>query len=636
MRLIRRLAGVFDPTGRANQATKLATLAGDEDARLELGALRVVCGGAEPPHTGPLIAFDGFLDNGLELARDLAPSDAPGVEQLLAAGYQRWGRELPSRMRGDFVLLVWDEHSGEGLLARDQLGVRTVYTHQRDGAIFFANEIGDLLALLGSTPEPDPVGVAHWISASSRPGAHTLYAGVSRLAPGSALLLEHAGVREHRYWRPRYVEPAHAPVCELAEHLRGAIDRSVARRLDERLTAVLMSGGLDSASVAAVAAQTAPGRVGAYAGTFPEHPAVDESELIDELRGELRLPGATAEAVGGGLLASVIDATRAWQAPPAGWGDFWTLPLLRAAAADGARVVLGGDGGDELFGARGFLMADRLRAVDPLGAFALAHELPGAGGRPPRRQLARILVDRALLGALPHSVHACARRMRASSRVAPWLRPHTASALAASDESLAWKRLDGPRWWAHLADGIANGAEQTGLFEHLARRAALAGMQARHPLLDLDLVELSLRQPPRASFDRERSRPLLRASMAGALPDSVRLRRQKAWFDSLVVDCLAHSDAPAIRRLLTGPDTLIGAYADTQTIERELLDPGPTRPGGSFRWMHHVWRLTTLECWLRQCYGDEHALDDLTPSAARVRVRAVTNNAQAACAGAGA
>ncbi len=636
MRLIRRLAGVFDPAGRVDRATRLAAVAGGGGAPLELGALRVVCGGAEPPHASPLVAFDGFLDNAAELAQQLATSDASGVERLLAVGYQRWGRELPCRMRGDFVLLVWDEHKSEGLLARDQLGVRTVYLHQRDGVIRFANEIGDLLALLQSAPEPDPVGVAHWISASSRPGAHTLYAGVSRLPPGTALLLERSGAYEHRYWRPRYVEPEQAPVRELAEHVRGAIDRSVARRLDDRSTAVLMSGGLDSASVAAVAAQSAPGRVSAYAGTFPEHPAVDESELIDELRRELRLPGATAAATNGGLLASVIEATRAWQAPPAGWGDFWTLPLLHAAAADGARVVLGGDGGDELFGARGFLMADRLRAADPLGAIALARELPGAGDRPPRRQLARIVVDRAALGALPHAVHAGARRMRARSRAEPWLRPLMASALAASDQSLAWKRLDGPRWWTHLADGIAYGAEQTGLFEHLARRAALAGMQARHPLLDLDLVELSLRQPPRASFDRERSRPLLRASMAGSLPDSVRLRRQKAWFDSLIVDCLAHSDGRALRRLLTGPNALIGAYADTRTIARELLDPGPAKQGGAFRWMHHVWRLTTLECWLRERYVGEHAFDELAPSVARVDVRPAAANAAAEHAGVGA
>src|SRR5205085_9858967 len=131
------------------------------------------------------------------------------------------------------------------------------------------------LALLPRTPDPAPAGVAHWVAASHRPGTATLYEGVRRLAPGSALRLVAGEEREHRYWRPRFVEPPQLDAVECAHRLRGTLDRAVHRRLaGGGGTAILMSGGLDSASVAALAARQAPGRIAAYAAVFPEHPAV--------------------------------------------------------------------------------------------------------------------------------------------------------------------------------------------------------------------------------------------------------------------------------------------------------------------------------------------------------------------------
>jgi hypothetical protein len=137
------------------------------------------------------------------------------------------------------------------------------------------------------------------------------------------------------------------------------------------------------------------------------------------------------------------------------------------------------------------------------------------------------------------------------------------------------------------------------MFEHHRQRAAAAGLQARHPLLDLDLVALALRLPPLASFDRYRNRPLLRAALAGRLPDSVRRRPGKALFDSLVVDSLAGADGPLIRRLLTDPGAEIRAYVDQRRVRRDLLDSDRLRRERPFDWMCQVWRLTTAECWLR-------------------------------------
>jgi asparagine synthase (glutamine-hydrolysing) len=360
--------------------------------------------------------------------------------------------------------------------------------------------------------------------------------------------------------------------------------------------------------VAAVAATLAPGRVSAYSGVFPDHPAVDESALIDELREALSIPGITAEVHSGGLLASAVESVKTWEMPLLGWGDFWTLPLLRAAAAAGVRTTLGGDGGDELFGTRAYLLADRLRGGHPLQAVRLAHELPGAGAGPARRDVARMVANVAVTGALPYRLHGLLRRPFAGRDAPDWL-------------------LDGPRWWTHIAHGLTRGIEETGVFEHQRRRAASAGLEARHPLFDLDLVELALRQPPLATFDRYRNRPVLRACMAGLLPDAVRLRPGKAWFDAIIVDCLAGPDGAATRRLLTDPGAELRAYVDQRAVQRALFATDRSRREQPFKWMWQVWRLSTAECWLR-AQADPHGeapTEGLKASAARVALNHSTS-----------
>jgi asparagine synthase (glutamine-hydrolysing) len=630
--MTRRLAGIFDPTARADRSRLAGVLAPDEASSLDRGSLHLVFSGPAPPSREPLCLLDGFLDNASELAGTLGIAADAAPEEILACGYRRWGQGLLPRLRGDFALLLWDGDHGEGMIARDQLGVRSIYLHEDSGRIFFACEIHSLLALLPTRPQPDPVSVAHWVAASNRPGPHTLYTGVRRLNPGSALLLDRHGARERRYWAPRFAEPLEMSPPELAQHMRTALDRAVARRIDTGgRTGVLMSGGLDSASVAAIAAEQAPGQVRAYAGVFPEHPAVDESSLICELRDTLGLPGMNAEVRPGGLLASALESLAAWELPLLGWGDFWTLPLLRAAAARGVRMTIGGDGGDELFGPRAYLLADRLRAGHPRDALRLARELPGAGDRAPLGQLAAVLKNWALVGAIPYGLHSVLRRPSASTGTPVWLGKTATRDLLASDEPLAWKRLEGPRWWAHVAHGLTRGVEETGVFEHQRRRAALAGLEARHPLFDLDVLELCLRQPPTATFNRHRSRPVLRESMAGRLPDSVRLRSAKAWFDSLIVDCLRGPDERSVRRLLCDPKAELRAYVDCDGVRRALLEPSRmVDRTDSFQWMHHVWRLVTAECWLRaQANPDGNWLPKgLRPSGMRVAIMDVSGRGQ--------
>lgn len=565
--------------GAAERVAASQDLAGSfsPSTGLELAGAGAVAG------DGILCRLDGRLDNADQLGGDMA------------AAYRRWGFGLPERMRGDFAVLVWDPSRREGFLARDQLGVRPVFFVDLGGRLLFASELRDLLELLPATPAPDPDGVAHWIALSTRPGTGTLYEGVERLGPGEMLRFGPGGVSRARYWAPRFQEPLELSPAEWAERVREGLRSAVRRRLDpEAGTAVLLSGGLDSASIAAVGADS----LSACSGTFPEHPQADEAGLIAELREALEIGGIVADVRPGGLLASVFRYTEAWRAPLLGWGDFWTLPLLRAAVERGIGTVLGGDGGDEVFAPRAYLLADALRGGRPRRVLELARRLPGSGPHVGRRREAAMVADLALAGAMPP---------RPGGWGLPWtdggapdyLTRPTRRRLRRSDDPDAWKRLEGPRWWAFAAHGVSAGIEATGVFEHQRRRAAMAGLEARHPMLDLDLVELALRQPPEQTLDPRFSRPVLREAMAGLLPDSVRLRPQKALFESLIVAAMQGPDAAGIEEILTAPDAEIGAYVDRDRMKEALFGTNRVLNAEPFRWMWQVWRLLTAEVWLR-------------------------------------
>jgi asparagine synthase (glutamine-hydrolysing) len=593
------MVGAFDPSGRID-ASQLARALGPDARTLESGPLRLAYSGPALSARAPVCLLDGVLDNADAIRAELGIAPVATDEDLLAAGYRRWGRGLPERLRGDFVLLIWDAVGKEGLLARDQLGVQPFYLHDSDGGVRFASETRHLIASLPRRPGPDRASLAHWIATSSRPGIQTLWAGVRRLRPGGMLRLDRHGVSEETYWTPRFAEPLDLSPDQLAGEVRAGLERSVRRRTAvDGGTGVLMSGGLDSSAVAALCAETEAGDVYACSATFPDHPEADESELIAELRQALALPGVTAEVRASGLLGSALEYLEAWQAPLLGWGDFWTLPLMRRAAAAGVGTMLDGDGGDELFGPRTHLLADRLRAGHPLEALRLALELPGGGPHVPRREVAKVFGTEALMGAVPYRLHDLRRRAVVERTAPAWLSRRAAEDLVASDDPFAWKRFDGPRWWAHAAYGVTRGIEEAGVFEHQRRRAALAGLRARHPILDLDLVGLALRQPPRATLDRRFSRPVLRASMAGLLPDSVRLRPAKARFETLIADCLGGADGAAVREILTSPNLELAAYLDPVAMRRALFDSDTLRRGSPFRWMWQVWRLLTAELWLR-------------------------------------
>ena len=590
------LAGIHDPRQPADAQERLRRALRGATV-VEAGALTLAC--AAPGQAGGVLAaVAGRVQRADALRAGLELPAEGSVEEALAIGYDRLGAGLLARLRGPFALVLWDRDRRRGLLAQDQLGGRSLFTVNDGSALLFATEVRVLLALLARRPGPDELALTHHLVEHAVPDGQTLFAGISRLGCGALLELGDRGRTRRSHWTPRYVPPLREPRGALAARLRSELESAVGD--DVPAGALLLSGGLDSSVVAALAAPRAPG-LQAIAAAFAE-PELDETAWARRVAESAGLPLTTVPIERREPLDAAVGYQAAWALPLPVPGIVIEAPLIGAAAAMGAAVVLDGQGGDELFGAAHFLVADRVRGLRPVAAWRLARRHPWLGAHPPRRHVWRVLTSVGLRGALAPGLHERARRWRPAERYAPgWLRPRLARMYRDTQDPWGWKRLDGPRWWAYLADALTHGRERADLADYLRRRGRMGGVEARSPWLDVRLVELALRLPPETNFDPVTSRPLVREALRDALPADVLARRDKRDFSALHHRALrAPHNLERVRQLLGERRAEVGAYVDLARVHRDLLDHPPAVGAPGWRsWAVHVWNVVTAELWLR-------------------------------------
>lgn len=607
----RVVAGIYDPDrsrGSEHRETLTSALSKSEPAHVEEhGPLTLAFDG--PKRVGGTAAgtagclLDGHIYNIAEVAGSLGlPAEDP--EAVLARGFTTLGDSLLTRLRGDFALVSWDER-GDGLLACDQLGGRALVFQRRGRRLLFASEIRYLLRMLPARPEPDPAFLAHWLGLSSPPGDRTIFGGVWRIRPAHLMRFGPEPARPREYWRPRYRETVQISRAHAAAELRTSLERAIERRCGPpHRTGVLLSGGLDSSSVAGLAARSVPkdrAPRAAYSAVFPGHRSVDEAQLIDRLTGALDLPSVRIAVHDGSVLAGAVEYISTWQVPPTSPNLFFWLPLLRRAAADGVDIMLDGQGGDEMFSMSGYLIADRLRSGRLVSALSLARQFPsGLDAQDARRVRARIRdygVRRVLKA--PVAVRKMRDAWRSPQGTSPdWFGAELAQARVDTDEQRSWLDAEQPEWAAWLAHSVTGNATVLA-YDYIRQRSKLAGLEARHPLIDVDVIELMLRLPPEFSFDSALNRPLLREAVAGLVPDELRLRTTKSSFDEVFRAALTGPDMPVARRLLEDPRAELARYIDLELMSRELLAAPPTDEHARIDWAVQVWRLLTAECWLR-------------------------------------
>ena len=305
--------------------------------------------------------------------------------EVLVHLYEEHGDSFVERLRGMFALALWDARERRLLLARDRFGIKPLFVRQVGGTLSFASELKAMLEQPGFSRQIDPRAVAAYLAFNSIPAPLTIFAEARKLPAGTLAVWRHGELSQRRYARPTPVaagETRRRPEGALAEELRETLRGSIRAHLVADVpVGVLLSGGVDSAGIVALAAGEQADPVKTFSVGFEEasFDELDRARLVAERYGadhhEIVLRPDAVE-----LFPKLVEA---FDEP---FGDSSALPtyLVSELAAGEVKVALSGEGGDELFGGYYTYVADLLAPrVGRLAALAapLIERLPSSAAK---------------------------------------------------------------------------------------------------------------------------------------------------------------------------------------------------------------------------------------------------------------
>jgi asparagine synthase (glutamine-hydrolysing) len=520
-------------------------------ARVGLAHVRLsvidLAGGAQPLGNEDgrvLIAYNGEVYNYRELRHQLEVAGhrfrTQSDTEVLVHAYEQWGEEMLARLNGQFAFAIYDRRTETVLLARDRFGVRPLHYVERGGTLYFASEIKALLATGEVPAEPDYAGLDEVFTFWAVRPPRTPFAGIRSLEPGCSAVWRRGRLQVRRYYALDYAEvgtEAPGALAELDHLLRTGVDLRM--RADVPVGGYL-SGGLDSSVTCALAAAQSPYELRTFSVTFDD-PRFDESAAQQAVAQSLHTRHSV-QPIHGGEMADVF--------PDVIWHT--ETPLVRAAAApmyllarlaraNGIKVVLTGEGADELFlgydlfketVVRQFCLRQpgsrwRPRLFDRLYPY-LGGATGGRGGEFWRR----FFLD---AGAEDDPLFSHLPRFLLTSRIKDFYTADMRAELAHADplEELRASLPAGFRGWSAL-NRAAYLEMVTLLSPYLLssqgdRMAMAHGVEGRFLFLDHRLFEFASALPTRSKLRGLREKDILRRWAAGVLPASVAQRPKQPY-----------------------------------------------------------------------------------------------------------
>jgi asparagine synthase (glutamine-hydrolysing) len=505
------------------------------------------------PETGNWIVFNGEIYNFKQLRAELSTVgcvfQSCGDTEVVLKAYGRWGADAVERFVGMFAFAIWDAACGRLVMARDRLGVKPVYFVIKDGALLFASELRALLASEWIDRRLEPAGLGGYLALGAVPEPSTMVAGVRALGPGTVVTWDGHALREREYWSLRacFEQAAPAPPQAPTECVTELLSEAVrARLISDAPVGVFLSGGLDSASVTALA-KTHEENIRTVSLTFAEK-AFSERRFIQLLVDRAGTDHTEVCLSEHDLLECVPSALGAMDQPT--FDGINTYLVSGAARQAGVKVALSGVGGDELFG--GYPSFKRVPALmaarrwtpallrRPI-AKTLHHALPDTDGN--RKLIRWIAAARDLDG-------------RPQLLLRELFSPAERSALLGSPKPLGG--LTDVDLAGHDAFNLVSYAELAHYMRNVLLRdtdfmSMAHSLEVREPLLDHRLVEFVAQLPGSVKRNGHGPKALLQAAVADRVPAEI-IRRPKMGFTLPFAHWLRRD---------------LGSY-----VEDVLLDPG--------------------------------------------------------------
>ena len=555
------------------------------------------------------LTYNGEIYNYRELRDELQSgwqfASTSDTETILAA-YAKYGTNCLEHLRGMFAFGLWDARNYRLLCARDRFGIKPFYYTVIGDLFLFASEAKVLVPFLREI-ETDNEALAEYLTFQYTIRDHTLFKGISQLLPGHALSIENGSVTVRRYWDVSYDVDFHHTRQYFREHLRELLQESLALHLRSDVpVGSYVSGGIDSSLIAILAAQHDSRNSQSFHGKFTEFPGYDESYYAE----------VAAAAAGSTLHQTTIGSSDFrdnienviyhLDFPVAGPGAFPQY-IVSELASKSVKVVLGGQGGDEIFGGYARYLLAYLEqcikaAIDGTykdGSYVVTIEsiVPNLGVLREYRPMIRQFWRQGVFDSLDDRYFQLINR--------------------ASDigEEVDWSLLNMGKVYEDFCDIFNNRANvgKSAYFDSMThfdfkcllpallqvedRMSMAHGLEARVPLLDHPLIAFAATVPADVKFEGGQMKRLLKTTYADVLPKELLNRRDKMGFPVPLKEWLAGDLRDMIMDVFHSQGAKHRKYFNTSKILENF--------GRAPRFSRKMWALLSLELW--QCLFHDRA-----------------------------
>jgi asparagine synthase (glutamine-hydrolysing) len=545
--------------------------------------------GSQPMHSADgrfVLSYNGEVYNFAQLRRELEAEGCRFVgnsdTEVVLYALARWGRPAIRRFHGMFAIALWDEQTRELLLARDRFGIKPLYYAARSTTLTFASEVKSIRSAGDWHPTIDPAALHEYMWYGNALGERTMYEGVRRLLPGQTLTFGATGASIETYWRVEDPLPVEDGLDTAVSQVRERLEQAVSTHLISDVpVGVFLSGGIDSSAITAFAARHYSGRLRTYSVGFDFEVAKSEltmarlvAQRFDTDHAELHVAGADLKAV----IESLVDC----HDEP--FGDAANIPLylLCQQLRGSVKVVLQGDGGDEMFA--GYR---RHAVLSHAHLWGLAARLGGiAGGLLPARH-------RRFLAAVGErdSALRMALLMTMESAAAPptgILSRAMRDCVVTHDPFQRYRELDrrlpGFDPLQRMLRTDAAIVLPDTFLEKVDKSTMAHGIEVRVPFLDDGLSEYAMGLPGSMKVHRAQTKWILRRALRTIVPDDV-LDAPKTGFSVPYGHWLRTSLAPYLRDVMTDPVTDRSGLFDRPVAERLINEHvAGTRDHGFLLW----------------------------------------------------
>ena len=543
------------------------------------------------------VVLNGEIYNFRELRRDLESrghvfSTRTDTETIVHL-YEEYGKRCVDHLRGMFTFAIWDERRRQLMLARDRVGIKPLYYAESNGRLLFASELKAILQLNEVQRELSWRSVSHLFTFLSTPPDEAIIDGIKKLEPGSLLTVSPglAPIIE-RYWDLRFEPDYGRDERYFIERTRELLDESVRLHMVSDVpVGAFLSGGIDSSAIVATAAGLIQEPLKTFSIGFDE-PAYNELEYARLMA--MRCGTDHRELVLGPEAMEEMEKLAWYLDEP--FGDPSAIPtyMVSKLAAESVKVVLSGDGGDELFaGYDKYTVEQRERSHRALPAAARRVLGTISRGMPDGMRGRNFLRHFSLVGSERYLDAITLFRREDLKKL---FKPDIFALLAQHEHwrSKAAYMDSGNRNWLSNLQGLdVNNYLPLDILTKVDRMSMAHSIETRVPLLDHKLVEFAATIPPEMNLRGGTTKYILKSAMRGILPDQI-IERPKRGFAVPLGYWFRGKLGPYVRDLLLGESSRLRGVFNRSYVEGMIArhDRGQNLD-------LQLWTLISFELWSR-------------------------------------